>query len=243
MLILVGIALFLGFISLGSWQVQRRAWKLALIERVDQRVHAAPVAAPAPAQWPQIAAATYEYLPVQLQGQWLADKTVLTQATTELGAGFWVLTPLQTSDGSQVLVNRGFVPGNQRQQWLAAPAPAADPPAVQITGLLRMSEPGGGFLRQNDPGAQRWFSRDVQAIAQAQGLSQAAPYFVDAGLPRTGPASWAAADASSMQWPQPGMTVIRFSNSHLVYALTWYAMALMVLLAAWLVRRHTAAKH
>ncbi|WP_304439400.1 SURF1 family cytochrome oxidase biogenesis protein, partial [Acidovorax sp. SD340] len=42
-LAVVGIALFLGFIALGTWQVQRRAWKLALIERVDQRVHAAPV--------------------------------------------------------------------------------------------------------------------------------------------------------------------------------------------------------
>ncbi|AVS64162.1 surfeit locus 1 family protein, partial [Paracidovorax avenae] len=118
MLILVGIALFLGFLALGTWQVQRRAWKLALIERVDQRVHAAPVPLPPPAQWPQVDAAGHEYLPVAATGRWLSDKTVLAQATTDLGSGFWVMTPLQQADGTQVLVNRGFVPQDQRARWL-----------------------------------------------------------------------------------------------------------------------------
>ncbi|PTT21067.1 surfeit locus 1 family protein, partial [Acidovorax sp. HMWF029] len=119
-LAIVGIALFLGFITLGTWQVQRRAWKLTLIERVEQRVHAAPVGLPPHTQWPEVNAASHEYLPVSVQGQWLPEKTVLTQALTELGSGFWVMTPLQLADGAQVLVNRGFVPQEQRTQWLAA---------------------------------------------------------------------------------------------------------------------------
>ncbi len=234
MLILVGIALFLGFVFLGSWQVQRRAWKLDLIERVDQRVHAAPSALPPASEWPRITAADHEYRAVQASGHWLAGKTVLTQAVTELGAGFWVLTPLQLDDGSQVLVNRGFIPAEQRARWQTPPpAPAAAAPAqdsVTVTGLLRLSEPRGGFLRENDPAQQRWFSRDVQAIAQAQGLDRAAPYFIDAGLPGQ--------PVAEGTWPRPGMTVIRFPNSHLVYALTWYGLALMVVGAAWLVRRN-----
>lgn len=229
MLISVGIALFLGFIFLGSWQVQRRAWKLDLIERVDQRVHAAPAALPPPAEWPQITAADHEYRAVQASGHWLAGKTVLTQAVTELGAGFWVLTPLQMDDGNQVLVNRGFIPTVQRARWQDQPAQAPQDP-VTVAGLLRISEPRGGFLRENDPAQQRWFSRDVAAIAQAQGLDHAAPYFIDAGLP-----GQPVADGT---WPRPGMTVIRFPNSHLVYALTWYGLALMVVGAAWLVRRN-----
>ncbi|CAB5671700.1 Uncharacterized conserved protein [Delftia tsuruhatensis] len=231
MLISVGIALFLGFILLGSWQVQRRAWKLDLIERVDQRVHAAPSALPPVAEWPDITAAGHEYRAVRASGHWLADKTVLTQAVTELGAGFWVLTPLQLDDGSQVLINRGFVPAEQRARWQTQSpeaAPARD--SVAVAGLLRLSEPRGGFLRENDPAQQRWFSRDVAAIAQAQGLDHAAPYFIDAGLP-----GQPVADGT---WPRPGMTVIRFPNSHLVYALTWYGLALMVVGAAWLVRRN-----
>ncbi|MGE8321183.1 MAG: SURF1 family cytochrome oxidase biogenesis protein, partial [Comamonas sp.] len=54
MLALAGIALFIGFAALGTWQVQRLSWKLALIERVEQRVHASPVALPPQAGWPRL---------------------------------------------------------------------------------------------------------------------------------------------------------------------------------------------
>ncbi|QLA79218.1 SURF1 family protein [Acidovorax sp. JMULE5] len=237
-LAVVGIALFLGFIALGTWQVQRRAWKLALIERVEQRVHAAPKALPLRPEWPQVSAATHEYLPVTAQGRWLPEKTVLTQALTELGSGFWVMTPLQLADGSQLLVNRGFVPQEQRAQWLATPMPASTPTSTTATvqGLLRMSEPDGGFLRTNAPAEQRWYSRDITAIGHWLQLPETAPFFIDAGLP---PAQGAAAPpAADTSWPRAGMTVIRFHNSHLVYALTWYGLALMVAGAGWYVARY-----
>ncbi len=231
MLTLVGIALFLGFLALGTWQVQRRAWKLTLMERVEQRVHAAPTPVLPASQWPQVNAANHEYLPVSLQGRWLADKTVLAQAVTELGAGFWVMTPLQQDDGTQVLVNRGFVPQAQRSQWLTSPMQASTPDTATVQGLLRMTEPDGGFLRGNDPTQQRWYSRDVAAISQALQLTQAAPFFVDAGLPTRHP-------STATSWPRAGMTVIQFHNSHLVYALTWYGLALMVAGAGWYVARY-----
>lgn len=235
-LTVVGIALFLGFIALGTWQVQRRTWKLALIERVEQRVHAAPVALPQRPEWPQVSAASHEYLPVTVQGQWLPEKTVLAQALTELGSGFWVMTPLQLVDGSQVLVNRGFVPQEQRAQWLATPLPAPDPTTATVQGLLRMSEPDGGFLRTNAPAEQRWYSRDIAAMGRALQLPQAAPFFIDAGLPPALGSS--ATSATETRWPRAGMTVVRFSNSHLVYALTWYGLALMVAGAGWYVARY-----
>jgi surfeit locus 1 family protein len=240
MLICVGIALFLGFTALGTWQVQRRAWKLDLIARVDQRVHAAPVAAPAPDLWPQIDAAGYEYQPVKVQGTWLDRQSVLTKALTEDGAGFWVMTPLQQADGTQILVNRGFTPEKMRAEWLkqiAEATPSAE--SVTVIGLMRMSEPGGGFLRHNDAASQQWFSRDVAAIAQSQGLSRAAPYFIDQGVPVGNPAhDLAKPTAGQAEMLRSGMTVIQFHNSHLVYALTWYGLAAMVLVAAFLVRRH-----
>jgi surfeit locus 1 family protein len=237
MLTLVGIALFVGFISLGVWQVQRRAWKLDLIERVTQRLQSAPVPLPASTEWPGMDATRAEYLPVHLQGVWLADKTALTQATTALGAGFWVMTPLQLAEGGQVLVNRGFVPQEQRAQW-QKPASAPDEP-VTIEGVVRMSEPGGGFLRRNDPAQQRWHSRDVAALAQSMQLPQAAPFFVDAGLPdRTSAAQAEVTGARQGPWPRTGLTVVRFSNSHAVYALTWFGLALMVVGAAVVVARY-----
>lgn len=241
-LAVLGLALLVGFSALGVWQVQRRAWKLDLIARVTQRIQSAPVAAPAAARWPGLDVASMEYQAVRLHGQWLADKTVLTQASTVLGAGYWVLTPLQQADGSQVLINRGFVPGTQRTQWQAPVAPDHSP--VTVEGLLRKSEPGGGFLRSNDPAQQRWHSRDVAAIALALQLSQAAPFFVDAGIP--GPQDANAAElqpSSAGPWPHPGLTVVRFANNHLVYALTWFGLALMVAGAAVLVARYERRQH
>jgi len=251
-LLVVGIALFLGFVALGTWQVQRRVWKLDLIERVDQRVHAAPVPLPSPREWPGIDAAGHEYLPVTVRGHWLPGKTVLTQAVTALGSGFWVVSALQQDDGTAVLVNRGFIPQEQRAEWAPSdPAtstitPSAPPSPVTVQGLIRMTEPKGGFLRSNDPAQQRWFSRDVAAIAQALQLGHAAPFFIDAGLPTAGTRALTAeavevagaAATASTTWPRAGMTTIRFPNSHLVYAITWYGLALMVVGAAWLVVRY-----
>lgn len=231
-LALAGIALFFAFISLGTWQVQRRAWKLDLIERVNERVHSQPVPVPVQAQWPQVKPETHEYLAVQTQGQWLEGRSVLTQAVTELGAGFWLLTPLQQADGTQLLVNRGYVPSEQRKAFVERIAQASKDPqgdTATVVGLLRFSEPKGGFMRENAPAEDRWHSRDVPAIAQAKGLAQVAPFFVDAGVP---------GQSVSDAWPRPGLTVIQFTNTHAVYALTWYGLALMVLLAAWLVVRH-----
>lgn len=239
MLTFVGIALFFGFTALGTWQVKRLFWKLDLIERVEQRVHSAPQAAPTLSQWSQVDAANFEYLPVKVQGLRLDKLSVLTKALTEAGPGFWVITPLQLTDGSHILVNRGFTPEKQRAEWLKQISQAADPSApVTVTGLIRMSEPSGGFLRKNDADNQRWFSRDVAAIAQSKGLTQVAPYFIDEGLPASNPAHQAFENTDVLR---PGMTVIKFTNTHLVYALTWYGLAAMVVVAAWLVRRHDRA--
>lgn len=215
---------FAGFFALGTWQVERRAWKLDLIARVEQRVHAPASEAPGRERWPQVNAADDEYRRVRIAGRFLHDKETLVQASTRLGAGFWVLTPLQATGGRIVLVNRGFVPPEARER--AARAATEPQGESSVTGLLRMSEPKGGFLRKNEPAADRWFSRDVQAIAAARGLSNVAPYFVDA---EAAPSSPGAAPA----WPAAGLTVIAFPNSHLVYAITWYGLALMVLGAAW----------
>jgi surfeit locus 1 family protein len=219
---------FAGFFALGTWQVERRAWKLDLIARVDQRVHAPAATAPGRDNWPQVNAADDEYRHLRIAGTFLHDKETLVQASTRLGAGFWVLTPLQAADGTVVLVNRGFVPPEARER--GARTATESKGETTVTGLLRITEPQGGFLRKNDPAAERWFSRDVQAVAKARGLNNVAPYFVDA---EADPSS----SAETSDYPVRGLTVIAFPNSHLVYALTWYGLALMVLGAAWFVWR------
>jgi surfeit locus 1 family protein len=200
---------------LGVWQVQRLAWKEALIARVDRHLHAAPVTAPGPAQWPALTRDEDEYLRVRVTGRYDFAREVLVRASTELGPGFWVLTPLRRADdGSWVLVNRGFVPPEQR-----AHVPQGDP-QQSVTGLLRFTEKG--FLQHNDPAQGRWYWRDVDQITAALKLpGPAAPYFIDLeATPQT-----------AQSWPRPGLTVIRFRNDHLVYAITWFAMCAMVFAA------------
>lgn len=228
--------LFSGFLALGTWQLFRLQWKLSLIERVEQRVHAQPVAPPGPDRWAQVTADSDEYRHVRLTGTFLYPLTAQVQAVTDYGNGFWLMTPMRTADNTIVLVNRGFIPATESKQALDLHAmPDASGP-VTVTGLLRISEPRGGFLRHNDAANDRWYSRDVQAIAVARNLTHIAPYFVDADADANArPAANTA--RKSTDYPIAGLTVIAFHNNHLVYAFTWYALALMVAGAVlWLVR-------
>lgn len=205
--------------GLGVWQVERRVWKHDLVAAVEARLDAAPVAAPGPDAWPQIDAKDDAYRRVTATGIFRHDRETLVQAVTERGAGLWVLTPLETPRFT-LLVNRGFVPANRREPSTRAAGNVAG--SVRVTGLLRVSEPGGAFLRDNDPAANRWFSRDVAAIAKARGLGKVAPYFVDAdAAPNPG------------GYPIGGLTIVHFRDHHLVYALTWFALSALSLFFAW----------
>ena len=224
-LVALGAAALLVFatlVALGAWQVDRLAWKLDLIAAVDARVHEPPSPVPPPATWPRVTAAADAYRHVGARGTFLPGEAAV-QAVTERGGGFWVLAPLRTDAGFTVLVNRGFVPSDRRDPRSRPPPPSGE---TTVVGLLRLSEPGGAFLRSNDPAGDRWYSRDVAAIAAARHLGPVAPYFIDAD------ASSGTADA-----PVGGLTVIAFPNNHLVYALTWFGLAAMLAGAAvWVIR-------
>jgi surfeit locus 1 family protein len=207
---------FAALVALGVWQLERRSWKLALIAQVEQRLHAPPVAAPGPDRWPDIGDRD-SYTRVVAQGRYRAGADTFVQATTALGGGYWVLSPLDTG-AFTVLVNRGFVPPEMRGK---APPPKGP---VRVEGLLRVTEPEGAFLRSNDPASGRWYSRDVAAIAAEHRLSNVAPYFIDASGPKTG-------------FPRGGLTVVRFRNNHLGYALTWFGLAAGLLVMVFIVRR------
>jgi len=220
----------LSFCALGVWQMERRAWKLALIEAVDQRVHAPPVSPPGEPRWDRVTAADDAYRHVEVRGHFLAGRDTLVQALTEQGPGFWLMSPLQTDRGFIVLVNRGFVPPAWHATVPRLSNASGDRETI-VTGLLRLTEPGGSLLQANQPGSGRWYSRDVAAITRARGLSRVAPYFVDAdATPHPG------------GWPLGGLTVVRFPNNHLVYALTWFALAALSLFGFFTLLRSSAAR-
>lgn len=192
-------------VQLGNWQVRRLHWKTALIEAVDLRLDADPVAPPVG----PVTFDTHVYQPVQTSGVFDHSQTYLVKALTELDAGFWVMTPLTGPDGT-IWINRGFIPTSLRN------GPYDQPEGMQdITGLLRITEPEGTLLEKNDPDTNRWYARDVDMLSRQAGIADYAPYFLDQSN-------------GTSDWPRAGLTHVDFRNSHLSYALTWYGMALLL---------------
>lgn len=212
-------------VALGTWQVQRLGWKLDLIQRIEARAHAEPVALAPSHEWATIKPEDYEYRRVQVSGQFQHDKEAAVYTVTDYGPGYWIMTPLRQQDGSTVIINRGFVPTDKRLPETRQQGQITGP--VTLVGLMRAPEHGGLFLRTNDPANARWYSRNVEEIAAAIGLTDTAPFYIDA-------------DASPNEGGLPigGLTQLKFPNSHLSYAITWYVLALMVAVATWYVRRN-----
>ncbi len=210
-------------IALGTWQLQRLAWKNDLVAQVEARLASPPIPAPPPAEWAGLDLDALDYQPVAITGRFLNDREShvfigLTQARGPLsGPGFFILTPLVTSEGWTVIVNRGFVP-----QPLKDPATRAASQIegeVTVSGLLRRPELRNPFTPPDDPVRNMWFTRDPVAIAASVAPgAEAAPYTIDAAYDPTLPGGI----------PQGGESVVSFPNNHLMYAFTWYALGLVL---------------
>lgn len=221
-LILPGVLSLLVFavlVSLGNWQMQRLAWKEALIEAVAARVNQTPQLVPATAESLSLNLHEEEYRPYTTTGRFLHENEVQVYTAlsspkgTYSGAGYWVLTPLARDDGSIVIINRGFVPQEKKDPASRAEGQVEGP--VRVTGLLRLPEQANFFTPANDPARNSWYRRDPQDIARAFGLKNVLPFMLDA----TG-------DYRPDMLPQPNETRLAFTNNHLGYALTWYGLAL-----------------
>jgi surfeit locus 1 family protein len=201
------IALMLG---LGTWQLQRMAWKTDLIARVTERVAAPPVALPVALDDP----AAWEFRPVTLSGQFLNDQEMLLLARPRQGqAGYEVMTPFQRADGGGVvLVNRGFVPMD-KSAAASRVAGRVDGP-TSLRGLVRLPQSAGLFQPDNVPGAEVWMRADPAAMAAARTLGVVAPFLVEA-LPGQTPGNLPGGIEPRVELP----------NNHAQYALTWYGLA------------------
>ncbi len=210
---LIGIAVLVG---LGVWQLKRLAWKEALIAEMDARVHAPPSDPPSAATWAGLKPADYEYRHVRVSGVYdLKHQALVFRALSSPkgrygGPGYLVMTPLRLAGGEVVLVNRGFVP-----EALKSAAETGPTGETVVAGLLRASEDRTWFTPADDPARGQWFTRDVEAIANALRVGPHAPFSIDAD-----------AGADPLALPEGGETVLAFPNNHLSYAITWFGMAL-----------------
>ncbi|MDE2579580.1 MAG: SURF1 family protein [Hyphomicrobiales bacterium] len=221
-------------VGLGVWQLQRLAWKEAILARIDARVHAQPQPVPARKDWASLRPADYDYQPVSLRGVYDPRREALifrpaAPAGLAQGPGYTVVTPMTLDGGGVVLVNRGFAP----LAWLDGLRTSPPAGETTVTGLMRPPEDRNAFTPADTPAKGVWYTRDPASMAAALGLADVAPFVIDA-----------APQGGETGWPRPGATEIAIPNNHLSYALTWFglAAALVGVFAVWARSRLRAAQ-
>jgi len=230
---LIPAALAFGvLIALGTWQLQRKAWKEGLIAALNAQSQAAAAALPPPETWPTLDPARDEYRRVSFNAKFERGNEALVFASASAfrpdvsGFGFWVFTRAQLADGRSVAINRGFVPSNPTGKLNVefSPPPAGD---TAITGAVRWPDRRSWFTPEDKPSQNVFFVRDPAVLAAAKGWGSVAPFYVEQETP-----------VPPSGWPQPGKLVPSLPNNHLQYAVTWYGLALVlaVVFAAWAVK-------
>jgi surfeit locus 1 family protein len=213
-------------LSLGAWQVQRLFWKQDLIAQRQAAVSAAPVVAPRNLE----EARGMEFRHVIDEGVFLQDKEIYLGATSESGRqGYQVLTPLREPSGRVVFINRGFIPAEVKDPAKRAGGQLLG--TVRVQGLLRLpplSKPAW-FLPDNRPDLNYWVWVDLPAMSTAKELDQIAPFYIDAdATPNPG------------GWPKGGVTRLALPNDHLQYAITWFSLAVALMVIYVLFHRRSA---
>lgn len=202
-------------IALGIWQVERLHWKEGLIAQRDAAIAAAPVAPPQTLA----EARAGQFRHVAAEGAFRNDKELFLAASSEGGgSGYQVLTPLKMNDGRTLFVNRGFIPLELKDR---ARREAGEPSGtVHIVGLLRVppAEKPSFFLPDNRPDLNLWFWVDLPAMARAAGIADPAPFYIDADK-----------TANPGGWPKGGVTLLELPNDHLQYAITWFSLAIALI--------------
>lgn len=203
-------------IGLGTWQVERLAWKEALITTIAERMAAAPVPLDE-AVAARAGGAEIEYRRVSVEGRFLHDREQFFFATHGGRSGFYVYTPLERGDGSLVFVNRGFVDMDLKDPARRQAGQVEG--AVSVVGLARerLSEKPSSLVPDNDPAQNIFYWKDIEAMADNAGLDRVklVDVFVDAdATPNPG------------GYPVGAVTIIDLPNNHLQYAVTWYGLAL-----------------
>ena len=226
-------------VALGTWQLERKAWKEALIDTLSQRLAAAPGNLPATREWSALDPAHDEFRRVRFAAELLHDQEALVYTTGSAlrpdvsGPGYWVFTPARLPGGGLIVINRGFVPEGRQNTSTRTEGRVAG--TVTVIGALRWPEPRGWFAPTDEPQRNLWFARDHLAIAAAKNWRDVAPFYVEQEAP-----------APPGGFPKPGPLSVKLRNDHLQYALTWYGLALVLVavFVAWVIsrRRERAAE-
>jgi len=200
-------------LSLGTWQVKRLAWKTDLIAQVEARIGGAPTAI-GELDFGALSADSFEYTPVAASGGFPNARTAHVFGTWDGQPGYYAFQAMLLDDGTDrlVLINRGFVPQDQRQDYY--PLPSAD----RMVGLARFyAAPTGlsaAVAPADQPGEGLFYSRSPEIL-----VSYLMPGAEDRFVP------FAIDSTLDTALPSGSTTRVEFRNAHLGYALTWFGLA------------------
>ena len=185
---------------LGTWQLQRLAWKEGILADVDARLAAPAAVLPtAPTE------AEDEYRAVSLTGTPVGEELHVLVSGTAAGTGYLAITAFETDTGRRILLDQGLLPLEDKD------LPRPDRP-VDVTGTLIWPDDVNSSTPAPDLGRNIWFGRDVAAMAAALDTE---PLMVT---------------VRQMSPPDPRLTPLPIDsagikNDHLEYAITWFLLA------------------
>jgi surfeit locus 1 family protein len=201
-------------LALGTWQVYRLRWKEDILARIAAAESAPPLPLgqdPAP------------YTKVSVTGRFQFDRSAQlgaevhdTRAGPELG--FHQIVPLQLANDHTILVDRGWIPQKRT-------TPLDDPSEqVTVAGYVRPGEKSSWFSALDDTATRQFYTLDPETIGATVGATNVAPF----ALVALGP-------AAAETYPVPAQHLPRPPNNHLSYAITWYglAVALVIIFGTW----------
>lgn len=215
--LLLGLA-GVGFLcGLGIWQVQRMYEKRGQLDEMTAGISVPAVAVPV-----QLNPEKDRYRPVTAEGRFTGETLYVLSGKPMIGAGVQVVSVLEMAEGRRLLVDRGFLPDDDKHKQLTVGA-------VKITGNLMWPRDSNQYTPPPDPKTGLWFGRDAVAMAA---LLKTEPTFIVAREPTGDGIEAMPVDTSSIP------------NDHWGYAITWFLLAavwaVMTVALVWRIRRQTA---
>jgi len=186
---------------LGTWQMQRLAWKEAILAEIDARIADAPMAVPATPDPEQD-----RYLPVKAEGFVTTDEIHLLASSKQTGAIYRVVSVFE-SEGRRLMLDRGWIKPEDKDT-------PRDGFNATIIGNLHWPDEIDSYTPAPDLTANIWFARDVAAMAAALGTE---PVLI---------VQRETTENNADVTPFP-VTSSGIPNDHLQYAVTWYGLALV----------------
>jgi len=194
--------IILTLLSLGFWQIYRLNWKLELIEQIENSLKNDPV------ELSNIE--KKNYLRIKTSGNIDFDKQIYLYNLNDAGKpGFEVINPIKIGN-ENYLVNRGWIPFEKK-----------DLPEInlvdqnQIVGTLMLQTRPSTFKPENDIEKNYWFTLDREDILKFTGRN-----FSEYVIYLNG----------DYKIPKPRVITAKISNNHKKYAITWFSMAISILL-------------